>query len=95
MIDGGNLVAEEDVMTKLPAIKTRFNFEGSLKCMYFASRNGATWRNYLRPHGSKFRHLSQVVSVLARICRNSANVLKVSQLSSHLSTLFDSLRLSN
>ena len=33
MIDGGNLVAEEDVMTKLPAIKTRFNFEGSLKCI--------------------------------------------------------------
>ena len=27
---GGNLVAEEDVMTKLPAIKTRFHFEGLL-----------------------------------------------------------------
>ena len=30
MMDGGNLVAEEDVMTKLPAIKTRFHFEGLL-----------------------------------------------------------------
>lgn len=44
----------------------------------------------MRPHGPKFRHLSQVVSVIARIRRNSANVLKLSQLSSHLSKLFDS-----
>ena len=64
-MDRGNLVAEEDVMTKLTAIKTDkilHFYQPAVKCILSHKflRDGASWRNYLRPHGLKFHHLSQV-----------------------------------
>ena len=91
MMDRGNLVAEEDVMTKLAAIKTDkilHFYQPAVKCILSHKflRDGASWRNYLRPHGLKFRHLSQVcLSYSSDLSGNSANVLKLSQLSRHLS----------
>ena len=89
MMDRGNLVAEEDVMTKLTAIKTD-------KILHFYQRWNVFWvTNFcgMEQVGEiicdlmvwSFAICHKFVSAIARICRNSANVLKLSQLSRHLS----------
>ena len=83
MMDGGNLVEEEDVMTKLRAIKrdkipVMVSPSVRLRMDQVGEISGTSW--------SKFPHLSGVVSVTARMCRNSRECSQTPQLSTHLST---------
>ena len=62
---GGNLVAEEDVMTKLPAIKTRFHFEGlssALKCILSHKFCDSEWSKLEKLFATSWSEVSPFVT---------------------------------